>query len=188
MRELNIVGKIIEKDSNAVGIVGSRKMTERGEKLAYRFSFELASSGITIVSGLARGIDSIAHRAALDAGGRTIAVLGSGVDIIYPREHRDLAIEISKRGAVVSQFPYGTPPLKQNFLERNGTIASLSKAILVIEGGMPSGTLSTATWAADQGKEVFVIPGSEVTDFLYGEGARVVNSASDILEYLDSIK
>ena len=175
------------RDKNAVAVVGTRVPSERGRKIAYEYSFYLAGHGVTIVSGLARGIDSVAHRAALAAGGRTIAVLGSGIDIIYPPENKGLAKEIAGHGAIVSQFPKGTKPLPKNFLERNGTIAKLSKCVLVIEGLKRSGTLSTAGWAANLNREVFVIPGSEITDYLAREGATIANSPADILEYLKSL-
>ncbi len=175
----------MKTDVQAVAVVGARKMSDRGKKIAYDYSFNLAKRGVTIVSGLARGIDSVAHRAALDAGGRTIAVLGSGVDVIYPPENKKLAEEISKHGAVVSQFPRGTKPFPKNFLERNGLISKLAKAVLVIEGAIRSGTLSTATWAANQGREVFVIPGSEITDYLADQGATIANSPEDIIKYLN---
>lgn len=187
MKQLDILGEIKKADKKAVAVVGARLMSPRGKKLAYEYSFYLAGHGVTIVSGLARGIDSVAHRAAIDAGGRTIAVLGSGIDVIYPPENKNLAQEISKHGAVVSQFPKGTKPYPKNFLERNGMIAKLARAVLVIEGKRRSGTLSTAGWAANLGREVFVIPGSEITDYLIKEGATIANSPADILEYLDSL-
>ena len=187
MSRLKIWGEIRPTDTFAVAIVGSRLSSGRGEKIAYEFSFYLAGHGVTIISGLARGIDSVAHRAAIDAGGRTIAVLGSGIDVIYPPENINLAREISENGAVVSQFPRGTKPYAKNFLERNGTIAKLAKAVLIVEGARRSGTLSTATWAVNQGREVFVIPGSGVTEYLINQGATVANSPADILEYLNSL-
>lgn len=186
--DLYVLGEIKKADENAVAIVGSRKMSEKGKALAYKFSFELASVGFTIISGLARGIDSVAHRAALDAKGRTIAVLGSGLDVIYPPENKDLFNEIinTGHGAVVSEFPAGTKPFPKNFLARNRIISGLSKCVLVIEGARRSGTLSTVTWAANQGREVFVIPGSEITDYLADNGATIANSPSDIIEYLNN--
>ncbi len=179
-----IKGKIIPTDKNAVAIIGAREMSVRGEKLAYEFSYELAKNGITIVSGLARGIDTIAHTAALEVGGRTIAVIGSGLDVIYPPENKALFQRITKHGAVVSQFKNGIQPLGKNFLARNKLIAKLSQAVLVIEGKRRSGTLSTVAHAANLGKEVFVIPGSEATDYLIEEGATIANGVVDILEYL----
>lgn len=181
---MDIKGKILKKDKYAVAIVGSRIPTSRGKKYAYDYSFFLSGNGITIVSGLARGIDTIAHKAALGAGGRTIAVIGSGLDNIYPPENSELANQISKNGAVVTEFEKGTQPLGKNFLARNRLIAKLSKAILVIEGKRRSGTLSTASHAANMGIEVFAIPGSEATDWLIAEGATAVQSPEDIVQYL----
>lgn len=189
-KKLFIIGNILKKDSLAVAIVGSRKMTSYGKKMAYKFSFELAKKGVTIVSGLASGIDAIAHKAALDAKGRTIAVLGSGLDIIYPPENKRLANEIVKTGALVSEFPLGTKPRGVNFLVRNRIISGLSMAVLVVEGGRVSGTISTATWAANQGREVFAIPGpidsemSEAPNYLIEQGANIAKSPEDILDVI----
>lgn len=180
-------------DKRAVAIVGTRHPTKYGEEMAYKFSFELAKNGVTIVSGLARGIDTIAHSAALDAGGRTIAVLGSGVDIIYPPENKALAARIEKQGKMVSPFPLGTKPLGRNFLIRNGLIVELSLAVLIVEGRERSGTLSTATHAANQNKEVFAIPGplnspeSFLPNYLIANGARIATSPEDILEYISNL-
>ena len=146
--KLYIVGKLKPSDQKAIAIIGSRKMTDYGKKVAWDFSYFLAKAGVTIVSGLARGIDSTVHKAALYAKGRTIAVLGSGIDIIYPPENRLLAKSISEQGAVVTEFPPGTPPFKSNFLARNRIISGLSLGVLIIEGARISGTLSIANWAA----------------------------------------
>ncbi|MFZ5932656.1 MAG: DNA-processing protein DprA [Patescibacteria group bacterium] len=186
MNKLFILGKILKSDSHAIAVVGARKMTVRGERLTRRFVKELVKAHFTIVSGLAVGVDSVAHRVALAAGGRTIAVLGSGIDVIYPYRNRGLAEKISKRGAVVSLFPKGTRPLGKNFLARNRIIVELAKAVLVIEGERRSGTLSTAAWAANDGKEVFAIPGSEATDWLINEGASVAKTPQDIIEYFNA--
>ncbi len=181
------------KDKKSIAIVGSREPTRYGREMAYKFSYELAKNGITIVSGLARGIDTIAHLAALDAGGRTIAVLGSGPDIIYPPENENLAKEIAKNGQVISPFPKGTKPLGKNFLIRNALIVKLSQAVLIVEGKERSGTLSTATHAANQNKEVFAIPGpinspqSYLPNYLIDNGARIARSSEDILEYINSL-
>ncbi len=182
---LFIEGEYLEKDKNAVAIVGSRRMSPRGKKLAYEYSFSLAKKGITIISGLAIGIDTVVHSAALDAGGRTIAVIGSGLDIIYPKENTELAKRIIKNGCLVTEFKEGTPPLGKNFLARNKVIAALSKAVVIIEGQRRSGTLSTASHAADLGVEVFVIPGSPATDWLIEEGATIAKRPADIIDYLD---
>lgn len=176
-----------------VAIVGSRTPTRYGREVAYKFSYELARRGVTIVSGLARGIDTVAHTAALAAGGKTIAVLGSGIDIIYPPENKELAKRIAQNGRVVSPFPKGTKPIGKNFLIRNEFIVKLSKAVLVVEGRRRSGTLSTAAHAANLGVEVFAVPGpidspmSEAPNYLIEQGARVANSPWDILEYLESL-
>jgi len=148
-------------------------------------------SNLVIVSGLARGIDAIAHRAALDAGGRTIAVLGSGVDTIYPPENRKLAEEIVENGAIVSEFPLGFPSVPSNFPARNRIISGLSLGVLVTEAAVDSGSLITAGQAAEQGHEVFAVPGpitsrmSEGVNKLIKEGVHPVTEASDILEILD---
>ena len=166
-----IKGKILKSDAKAIAVVGSRQITPRGSKLTREFVKYLVEAGFTIVSGLARGVDTVAHATALASGGRTIAVLGSGLDIIYPPENKGLVAEIIKHGALVSPFAPGTKPYPKNFLARNKIIAELSQAVLVIEGKRRSGTLSTAAWAANLGIDVYAIPGSEATDWLIGEGA-----------------
>jgi len=185
MTKLNILGELKDIDNNAVAVVGSRKMTIRGKHLTEEFVAELVKNNITIVSGLARGIDTIAHITALSNGGRTIAVIGSGLDIIYPPENKNLTLKISKNGAVVSPFPDGTKPFGKNFLARNKIIVELSKAVLVIEGEARSGTLSTAAHAANLGVEVFAIPGSEATDWLIAEGVNSIQKPRDIIDYLN---
>jgi len=182
--EVYILGKILKSDAKAIAVVGSREITTRGIRLTRLFVASLVKSGFTIVSGLARGVDTIAHQTALKKGGRTIAVLGSGLDIIYPSENKDLAKEITKHGALVSPFDYGTKPYPKNFLARNRLIANFSLGVLVIEGKRRSGTLSTASWAANQGIDVFAIPGSEATDWLIDQGAISVSNAKDILDSL----
>lgn len=187
---LYIKGSLRPEDKLAVAIVGSRKMTAYGRETAELFSYELAEKGVSIVSGLARGIDTVAHKSALKAGGRTIAVLASGVDIIYPKENRQLAERIIKSGALVSEFPRRTKPLGKHFLVRNRIISGLSLAVLVIEGKRRSGTLSTAAHAANQGREVFAVPGpinsplSLAPLYLIEQGANIAKSPEDILEYL----
>jgi DNA processing protein len=177
-----IQGRILKSDARAIAVVGSRKITLRGIGLTRKFVTVLSKSGFTIVSGLARGVDTVAHKTALEAGGRTIAVLGSGLDIIYPPENKKLAREIVKHGALVSPFPFGTKPYPQNFLARNRIIAGFSLAVLVVEGARRSGTLSTASWAANQGIDVYAIPGSEATDWLIEQGACIVRTPKDILD------
>ncbi|WP_051920831.1 DNA-processing protein DprA [Thermodesulfobacterium hydrogeniphilum] len=175
-----------------IAIIGSRKPTNYGKEVAYKFSKSLAEKGIGIISGLARGIDSIAHRACLEADGYTIAVLGSGIDVIYPAENKDLYEKIIKNnGAIISEFPFGTKPRKENFPMRNRIISGLSHGVLVVEAGKRSGTLITAKWALNQGKEVLAVPGnvfssqSEGTHYLLKQGAVLVSSPEDIIEYLD---
>ncbi len=181
---LFVKGTYLDEDENAVAIVGTRKISSRGKKLAYKFSFELAKRGITIISGLAIGVDTIAHEAALDANGRTVAVLAHGLDRIYPNQNKKLAEKIIKQGCLITKFSPGTTPLAKNFLARNQLIAGLSKAVLVVEGKERSGSISTANHAANLGIEVFAIAGSPATDWLIGEGANVANSPQDILDYL----
>ena len=185
--DLYVLGEIKNADKRAVAVVGSRDMTERGRKLTEDFVKELVKEKITIVSGLACGIDTVAHETALKHGGRTIAVIGSGLDIIYPAENKDLAEKISQNGAVVSGFEYGTKPLPQYFLARNQLIVKLSLAVLVIEGKRRSGTISTANHAGNEGVEVFAVAGSEATDYLIENGATAILSPKEIVDYLNTI-
>jgi DNA processing protein len=184
-------GAIKQSDINSIAIVGSRKMTSYGRDVANKFSYELATFGITIVSGLARGIDTVAHKGALSAGGRTIAVLGCGMDLIYPPENTSLAREIAASGALISEYPLGVPAIPINFAARNRIISGLAKAVVVIEGAEKSGTLLTASHAANQGKTVLAVPGqitsplSAAPLFLIKNGAKMAISTSDILEELD---
>ena len=183
-------GELKPQDNQSVAIVGSRNMSVYGKELAERFSGFLALRGVTVVSGLARGVDTVSHMAALEARGRTVAVLGSGVDVIYPPENLALSRKIAENGAIISQFPLGTKPLPQNFLIRNKVIAALSKAVVVIEGARRSGTFSIASHAANLGREVFAVPGpinsplSETPNFLIEQGARVATKPEDILDSL----
>ncbi len=188
---LYVLGEVLEDDENAIAVIGSRKMTSYGREVAALFSSEFANVGVTVISGLARGIDTVAHKSALETGGRTIAVLGSGIDIIYPPENRDLALEITKNGALISEFPLGYPALRPNFAFRNRIISGLSKAVLVVEGERKSGTLLTASHAAEQGRIVFAVPGqitspmTAACEFLIKNGARAAFSPADVLEELD---
>lgn len=184
-------GTLLPQDDLAIAVVGSRGATVYGRQVTEKLVSELASSELVIVSGLARGIDSIAHRAALDAGGRTIAVLGSGVDTIYPPENRILAEKIVSNGALVSEFPLGFPSVPSNFPARNRIISGLSLGVLITEAAVDSGSLITAGQAAEQGREVFAVPGpitsrmSEGANNLIKEGVHPATEARDILEILD---
>jgi len=184
-------GELVPDDFWAVAIVGTRRVTAYGRQVTDEIAGFLASRGITIISGLARGVDAIAHQAALNAGGRTIAVLGSGVDVIYPPEHRGLADQIMQQGAILSDFAPGTPPDGVNFPPRNRIISGLSMAVVVIEAGETSGALITANFAADQGREVFAVPGSihapqsKGTNRLIEQGAHPLLSVQDMLESLN---
>ncbi|OPX30459.1 MAG: DNA protecting protein DprA [Candidatus Omnitrophica bacterium 4484_171] len=172
------------------GIVGSRLASFYGIAMAEKFSFSLSALGIVIVSGLAKGIDYAAHKKALDAG-KTIAVLGSGIANIYPHENKYLAEKISHKGAVISEFPLETSPLKENFPRRNRIISGLSKGVLVVEAAARSGALITARYALEQNREVFALPGkinsplSKGTHLLIKEGAKLVDSLEDILDELN---
>ena len=187
---LHVAGTILTDDALAVAIVGSRHATAYGVEVAERLASDLASRGVTIVSGLARGIDTAAHRGALAAGGRTIAVLGSGVDVVYPPENARLADDIQRRGALVSQFVPGTPPLSWHFPERNRTLAGLALGVVVVEAAERSGALITAGLAAEMGREVFAVPGritadtSRGTNRLLQDGAKLVLDWTDIVQEL----
>ena len=184
-------GNLIEDDIWSVAVVGTRRFSPYGRQVTELLTRTLAEQGITIISGLARGIDGIAHQQALDAGGRTLAVLGSGLDQIYPPEHRGLAEKISKQGGLISDYPPGTPPDGSNFPPRNRIISALSKAVLVIEAGRKSGSLITANYAAEQGKEVFAVPGkitaplSKGTNQLIKVGAHPLLEVQDVLDFLN---
>ncbi len=187
---LYVRGELTPADDASVAIVGTRRATPYGRQAAERIAAELAQAGVTVVSGLARGVDAAAHRAALEAGGRTIAVLGSGPDVIYPAEHRRLAEQILESGAILSELPPGAKPDAQNFPARNRIVSGMTLGTLIVEAPLRSGALITASFAADQGREVFVIPGSifaqtaEGTNALLRDGARLVRDGADILEDL----
>jgi DNA processing protein len=188
---LYLRGELTPDDAYAVAIVGTRNVTAYGRQVAEELSAYLARNGVTVVSGLARGVDAIAHSAALKSGGRTLAVLGSGVDRIYPPEHRKMAEEIIQRGALISDYAPGTPPDSTNFPPRNRIISGLSLAVVVIEAGETSGALITAEFAVEQGREVFAVPGnilapqSKGTNRLIQNGARPLLNPQDVLEALD---
>jgi DNA processing protein len=187
---LYMKGDIQPHDRYAIAIVGSRKPTPYGTSVAETISEELASMGFTIVSGMARGIDSLSHRGALRAGGRTIAVLGSGLDVPYPPENKGLMDKIVSSGCVMSEFPPGAPPDKENFPRRNRLISGLSLGVLIVEATSDSGSLITAEYALEQGREVFAVPGnitsstSEGTNELIKKGAILTRKAEDIVEDL----
>lgn len=184
---LYVKGKL-EKDEVNIAVVGSRLASTYGKYTTERISRELALQGATIVSGLARGIDSAAHRGALTAKARTVAVLGTGLDIIYPPENKRLFAEICEKGAVVSEFPLGTPPRACNFPARNRIISGMSYGVVVIEAGEKSGSLITARLALEQGREIFAVPGSidsagsRGTNKLIKQGAKLIENSGDILE------
>ncbi|HKS11323.1 MAG TPA: DNA-processing protein DprA [Pyrinomonadaceae bacterium] len=179
-------------DQPCIGVVGSRKCSTYGQNAAMMLARDLAQRGLTVVSGFARGIDAAAHRGALDAGGRTVAVLGTGIDEVYPRDHKKLADEIlAGGGALVSQFPLGTPPVSENFPYRNRIISGLSLGIVVVEAAENSGSLITARLAMEQNREVFAVPGNITsrnsfgTNYLIkGAGAKLVQQWQDIAEEL----
>lgn len=184
-------GKFAVRDNLSLGIVGTRHPSLYGIKMAEKFSRELASLGFTIISGLARGVDTQVHRSALKAGGRTIGVLGSGFCHFYPEENQELGKKITGQGAVISEFPLHTRPFRENFPRRNRIISGLSRGILVIEAGPQSGALITARYALEQNREVFALPGqidsltATGTNFLLKQGAKLVETVSDILEELN---
>lgn len=185
---LYTLGEFKENDKYAISIVGTRKPTEYGKLEANRFASKLAQQNITIVSGMARGIDSAAHRAALASGGRSIAVIGSGLDVIYPPENRKLFNDIKENGSIVSEFEIGTKPDAQNFPKRNRIISGLSLATILVESRINGGAMRTANYALDQNREVFAIPGdlnkaeSDGTNYLIQKnGAKLVREPEDIL-------
>ena len=185
---LYVKGRLRADDERAVAIVGSRSASEYGCRVARDLSRGLASLGFTVVSGMARGIDGVAHETALSAGGRTIAVLGSGVDRAYPPEHGELYRRIGENGAVVSELPIGASPMAFNFPARNRLISGLSLGVVVVEATEKSGSLITASLALEQGREVFAVPGeagasrSRGTHRLIRQGAKLVESVEDIVE------
>ncbi len=187
---LYVKGDLKAADKYAVAVVGSRRSTYYGIQVSERVSYDLACQGLTVVSGLARGVDSASHRGALRAKGRTLAVLGCGIDINYPPENRGLMNAIASSGAVISEFPFGTLPDRQNFPRRNRIISALSLGVIVVEAAVDSGSLITVGYALEQGKEVFAVPGnitsrnSRGTNDLIRKGARLVESAKDVIEEL----
>jgi DNA processing protein len=187
---LYVQGDAAYLSSTSLAVVGSRNATPQGLSNAEAFARVLSVAGITVVSGLALGIDSAAHRGGLEGPAGTIAVLGTGADVVYPRQNQRLAAEIAVRGALVSEFPLGTPPLQANFPRRNRLISGLSRGCLVVEAAHPSGSMITARLAAEQGRDVFAIPGSIHSPLSKGchalikQGAKLVESAQDVLDEL----
>lgn len=187
---LYVRGEILDEDAWAIAIVGTRRVTVYGRQVADELATFLAQRGVTVVSGLARGVDAVAHEAAIRGGGRTFAVLGCGVDRIYPPEHQRLADQIIERGALISDYPPGTPPDSVNFPPRNRIISGLSLGTIVVEAGETSGALITATFAAEQGRDVLAVPGninapqSKGTNRLIQQGARPLLKPEDVLDAL----
>ncbi len=187
---LSVRGRAEILATPAIAIVGARAATRSAREIARRLAYDLARAGLTIVSGLARGIDGEAHRGALEAGGKTIGVLACGIDRIYPPEHRGLAEEMVLAGAIVSELPVGSPPQALHFPLRNRIISGLSRGVIVVEARRRSGSLITVRHALAQGREVFVVPGSALGPFAAGtnqllrEGARAIQTACDVLEDL----
>lgn len=193
---LYLKGEIKPFDDVSIAIVGTRNCSSYGERATYDIAKELAEKQVTIVSGLARGLDTWAHKAALAAGGRTIAVCAHGLDIIYPKENRELAEEIARNGALISEYPIGTPIEKQHFPARNRIISGLSLGVIVTEAADKSGTLHTINYGLQQNRNIYTVPGSiynpmsQIPNKLIREGAKPVIEAHDILEdleYIDTI-
>ncbi len=187
---LYIKGRIERGDKYAVAMVGSRNATIYGKHVAEQMGRKLASSGLTVVSGMARGVDTASHTGALKSGGRTIAVLGSGLDVPYPASNRELMNKIASSGCVISEFPFGTQPQRENFPRRNRIISALSMGVIVVEATLDSGSLITVTYALEHGKEVFAVPGnitsrnSKGTNDLIRNGAKLVESADEVINEL----
>ena len=187
---LYIKGKWLPSDTNAVAIVGSRKATQYGQRMAGRISSDLGAKGVTVTSGMALGIDTEAHRGCMQGGGRTLAVLGTGIDVIFPAGNRGLMERIEGAGAVITEFPPGTPGHAMNFPIRNRLISALSLGVLVVEAAAKSGSLITAGFALDQDKPVFAVPGNADSEYSEGanelirRGARVITDAVHIIEAL----
>lgn len=188
---LYVRGSLETRDEWAVAVVGTRRASVYGKEAARMVCTGLAQAGVTVVSGMAQGIDTVAHRACLDAGGRTIAVLGCGVDVVYPAQNARLAGEIVERGALISEYALGTQPDSRNFPPRNRIISGLTLGTVVVEGDMGSGALITAGFALEQGRDVFAVPGnifaraSRGTNHLIQQGAKLVTQVGDVLEELN---
>ena len=187
---LYIRGELTLEDALSISIVGSRDAKDYGRKVSYRLSYQLAQRRLTVVSGLARGIDTLAHRGALEAGGRTIAVMGNGLSVVYPAANRDLVKKIEASGALISEFPVAVKPKPNNFPRRNRIISGLTLGTVVVEASNRSGALITARLAGEQGREVFAVPGeifselSTGTHRLINNGAKLINTVDDLLDEL----
>ncbi|HEX2866819.1 MAG TPA: DNA-processing protein DprA [Ignavibacteriales bacterium] len=189
---LYALGTLTEQDNYSIAVVGTRRPSNYGKLQAERFSSELSLQGVSLVSGMARGIDSIAHRAAIKKGGRTLAVIGSGLDVIYPPENKDLFHDIQQNGAVLTEFELGTKPDAQNFPRRNRIISGISLGTIIIESGITGGAMQTASFALEQNREVFAVPGnlgswqSEGTNALIQRsGAKLVSGIDDVIQELE---
>lgn len=186
-----VKGQMLAADEPAIAIVGSRDATPYGLEMTRRISYDLARAGVTIVSGLARGIDSAAHRSALEAGGRTMAILGSGLDRVYPQRNIPMAEKIAENGALFTEYPPGVNALPQHFPRRNRVISGLCQGVLVVEAAFKSGAMLTVNWALEQDRDVFAVPGSALsekskgTNWLIQQGAKLTTTADDILEDLN---
>ena len=187
---LYVKGELVPEDALSISFVGSRNAKDYGRKVSYRLSYQLAQRGLTVVSGFAKGIDTSAHRGALEAGGRTIAVMGNGLSLIYPATNKDLAEKITESGALISEFPMGAKPKPRNFPRRNRIISGLTLGTVVVEASNRSGALITARLAGEQGREVFAVPGeifselSTGTHKLINNGAKLINTVDDLLNEL----
>lgn len=190
---LYVRGSLVKEDRHAIAVVGTRHATHYGQSVADKMSYQLARTGFTVVSGLARGIDTAAHRAALKGEGRTLAVLGSALDKLYPEENEELAGEIAKHGAVISEYTMGREPDRTTFPYRNRIVSGLSMGIIVVEAGVKSGAVITATEALEQGRTVFAVPGrvdqpsARGTHMLIKQGARLCEGIDDILQEFEML-
>ena len=189
---LYIRGTLYPEDSRAVCIVGTRKATVYGQDVAYKLASDLASQGVTVVSGLAQGIDSAAHQGALDAGGRTIGVMGNGISEVYPDDSLELARDVITQGCVMTEFALDTPPIGRNFPRRNRIMSGMAHGVVVVEAGERSGSLITAGLAGEQGRDVFAVPHNifnpegRGANHLIQDGAKLVMGADDVLEEIDA--
>lgn len=187
---LYVRGELKPEDALSISLVGSRQAKDYGRRVSYQLSYQLAQRGVTVISGFAKGIDTCAHRGALEAGGRTIAVMGNGLSLIYPAENRELAEKIVESGALISEFPMGMKPIADNFPRRNRVISGLTLGTVVVEASNRSGALITARLASEQGREVFAVPGeifselSTGTHKLIDNGAKLINTVDDLFEAL----